>query len=150
MHHVISKNLQSDFAAMHRCVKSRQLQVAFARGFAAESSTLIPRYHKILILCISSMVLFFVQGITFGEKLKLLLSQTLKIYWASKFTEQGAASTFFDCIPVGQTPHGVQPPCMGWRSPPSPLPTGQNPTSNPRPHRPAGSGRRQPGTSPNY
>ena len=32
MHHVISKNLQSDFAAMHRCVKLRQSQVAFARG----------------------------------------------------------------------------------------------------------------------
>ena len=30
MHHVISKNLQSDFAAIHRCVKSRQSQVAFA------------------------------------------------------------------------------------------------------------------------
>ena len=59
MHHVISKNLQSDFAALHRCVKS---QVAFARGSAAESNTLIPRYHKILILCTRSMVLFFVQG----------------------------------------------------------------------------------------
>ena len=64
MHHVISKNLQSDFAAMHRCVKSRQSQVAFARGSAAESSALIPRYHKILILCINRMVLFFVQGST--------------------------------------------------------------------------------------
>ena len=62
MHHVISKTLQPDFAAMHRCVKSRQSQVAFARGSAAESSTLIPRYHKILILCISSMVLFFCPG----------------------------------------------------------------------------------------
>ena len=62
MHYVILKNLQSDFAAMHRCVKSRQSQVAFARGFAAESSSLIPRYHKILILCINRMVLFFVQG----------------------------------------------------------------------------------------
>ena len=41
---------------------------------------------------------------------------------------------------VRQTPHGVQPPCMGWRSPPSPVPTGQNPTSSPRPNRP-GSGR---------
>ena len=59
MNHVISKSLQSDFAVMHRCVKSRQSQVAFARGSAAESSALIPRYHKILILCISSMVLFF-------------------------------------------------------------------------------------------
>ena len=62
MHHVISKNLQSDFAAMHRCVKSRQSQVAFARCSAAEWSTLMPQYHKILTLCISSMVLFFVQG----------------------------------------------------------------------------------------
>ena len=43
-----------------RCIDAwRQLQVAIARGSAAESSTLIPRYHKILILCISSMVLFF-------------------------------------------------------------------------------------------
>ena len=58
MHHLILKNLQSDFAAMHRCVKSRQTQVTFARGSAAESSTLIPRYHKSLILCISSVVLF--------------------------------------------------------------------------------------------
>ena len=55
---VMSKNLQSDFTAMHRCVKSWQSQVAFARGSAAESSTLIPRYHEIMILCISSMVLF--------------------------------------------------------------------------------------------
>ena len=39
--------------------------------------------------------------------------------------------------------------CMGWRIAPSPVPTGQNPTSSPRPHRP-GSGRRQPGTSPNH
>ena len=39
--------------------------------------------------------------------------------------------------------------CMGWRSPPSPVQTGQNPTSSPRPHRP-GSVRRQPGTSPNH
>ena len=63
MHQVISKNLQSDFATMHRCMKSRQLQVGFAHDSAAESSTLIPRYQKILILCISSMVLFFfVQG----------------------------------------------------------------------------------------
>ena len=30
MHHVTSKNLQSAFAVMHRCVKSRQVQVAFA------------------------------------------------------------------------------------------------------------------------
>ena len=59
MHHVISKKLQSDTTAMHRCVKSQQSQVAFARGSAAESSTVGPRYHKILILCISSMVLFF-------------------------------------------------------------------------------------------
>ena len=59
MHHVISKNLRSDFAAMHRCVKSRQSQVAFTRGSAAESSSMIPRYHKILILCIKGMVLFF-------------------------------------------------------------------------------------------
>ena len=58
MHHVISKNLQCDFAAMQRCVKSRQSHVAFARGFAAKSNTLIPRYHNILILCIRSMVLF--------------------------------------------------------------------------------------------
>ena len=58
MHHVISKNLWSDFAVMHGCVKSRQSQVAFARGSAAESSSMIPRYHKILILCINSMVLF--------------------------------------------------------------------------------------------
>ena len=57
MHHVISKNLRSNFAAMHRCEKSRQSQVAFARGSTAESSTGISRYHKILILCISSMVL---------------------------------------------------------------------------------------------
>ena len=59
MDHVISKNLRSDFAAMHRCVKSRQSQVAFACGSATESSTVIPQYHKILILCISSMVFFF-------------------------------------------------------------------------------------------
>ena len=38
MHHVISKNLQSDFVAMHRGMKSRQSQVAFARGSGAESS----------------------------------------------------------------------------------------------------------------
>ena len=44
---------------MQRCVKSRQSQVAFARGSAAESSPLIHRYHNILILCISCMVLFF-------------------------------------------------------------------------------------------
>ena len=62
MHQVMSKNLQSDFATMHRSMKSRELQVGFAHDSAAESSTLIPRYHKILILCISSMVLFFVQG----------------------------------------------------------------------------------------
>ena len=62
MHQVISKNLQSDFATMHRCMKSRQLQVGFAHDSAAESSTLIPRYHKTLILCISSMVLFFCPG----------------------------------------------------------------------------------------
>ena len=67
MHQVISKILRSDFTAMHQCVTSRQSQVALARGSAAESSTLIPRYHKILILCISSMVLFFVQG---GRSLK--------------------------------------------------------------------------------
>ena len=59
MHHVISKSLRPDFAAMHRCVKSRQLQAAFARGSAAESSSMIPRYHKILILCINS---FFIQS----------------------------------------------------------------------------------------
>ena len=41
-----------------RCMKSRQLQVGFAHDSAAESSTLIPQYHQILILCISSMVLF--------------------------------------------------------------------------------------------
>ena len=63
MHQLISKNLQSDFATMHRCMKLRQLQVGFAHDSAAESSTLIPRYHKILILCISRLVLFFfVQG----------------------------------------------------------------------------------------
>ena len=77
MHHAISKNLQSDFAAMHRCVKSRQSQVAFARGFAAVSSALIPRYHKILILCINRMVLFFVQGSTTLAK---------KIVTVEKFT----------------------------------------------------------------
>ena len=65
MHHVISKNVQSDFSAMHRCVKSRQSQVAFARGFAAESSTLIPQYHKILILCINRMVLFLSRVVVF-------------------------------------------------------------------------------------
>ena len=37
---------------------------------------------------------------------------------------------------VRQTPHGVQPPCMGWCSPPSPVPTGQNPTTSPHPHLP--------------
>ena len=46
--------------------------VAFAHGSAAESSTLIPRYHKILILCIKSMVLFFVQGSTLQTKLQLV------------------------------------------------------------------------------
>ena len=50
-------------AAMHWCVKSRQSQVAFAHGSAAESSAVIPRYQRILILFNSSMVLFFfVQG----------------------------------------------------------------------------------------
>ena len=58
MHHMITKNLQSEFPAMHRCEKSQQSQVPFARGSAAESSTLIPRYHKILILYINSMVLY--------------------------------------------------------------------------------------------
>ena len=33
MHHVISKNLRSDFTAMHRCVKSRQSEVAFRSRF---------------------------------------------------------------------------------------------------------------------
>ena len=76
MNHVISKNLEPDFTAVHRCVKSRKSQVAFARGFAAESSALIPRYHKILILCISSMVLFFVQGSTQQEpKSQVVISQ---------------------------------------------------------------------------
>ena len=35
MHHVISKNIQSEFATMHGCVKSRQLQVMFTFGFDA-------------------------------------------------------------------------------------------------------------------
>ena len=56
--YVKSQNLPSDFEAMKRCVKSRQLQVAFARVFAAESISLIPWYHKILINDGS----FFVQG----------------------------------------------------------------------------------------
>ena len=71
MHHVVSKNLRPDFAAMHRCVKSRQSQVAFASGSAAESSSMIPRYHKILILCINSLhgsfFFFFVQGCIFSS-----------------------------------------------------------------------------------
>ena len=46
VHRVITKILRSDFAAMHRCVKS---EVAFAGDSAAESSTVIPWYHKILI-----------------------------------------------------------------------------------------------------
>ena len=33
-------------------------------------------------------------------------------------------------------------PCMGWRSSPSPVPTGQNPTTSPRPHRPGSALRR--------
>ena len=77
MHHVMSKNLRTGFAAMHRCVKSWQSQVAFARGPAAESSTLIPRYHKILILCICRMgfFFFFVQGsiIVAGHHITVLM-----------------------------------------------------------------------------
>ena len=34
MHHVVLKNLRSDFAAMHPCVKSRQSQVREPRSFA--------------------------------------------------------------------------------------------------------------------
>ena len=71
MHHVISKNLRPNFAAMHQCVKSRQPQVAFARGSAAESSSMIPRYHNTLILCIKSMVLFFVQGSSKRKKFEI-------------------------------------------------------------------------------
>ena len=83
MHHVISKNLRSDFAAMHRCVKSRQSQVAFARGSAAESSSMIPRYHKILILCINSMVLFFfVRGSTRFATLSSMFCIHLMRFWA--------------------------------------------------------------------
>ena len=67
MHQVILKNLQSDFATMHRYMKSWQLQVGFAHDSAAESSTLIPRYHKVLILCISSMVLFFLSRVVDGR-----------------------------------------------------------------------------------
>ena len=40
-----------------RCDASMREAAAdtFTRGSAAQSSTVIPRYHKILILCISSM-----------------------------------------------------------------------------------------------
>ena len=54
MHHVISKNLRPDFAAMHRCVKSRQSEVAFARGFAAES--------RFWFYASTAWFFFFVQG----------------------------------------------------------------------------------------
>ena len=37
MHHVISKNLQSDFAAIHRCVKSRQWQLPLPQLHAPAS-----------------------------------------------------------------------------------------------------------------
>ena len=56
MYRVILKNLQFDFATIHRCVKS---QVTYARGSAAESSTLIPQYHKILIYASAAWFFFF-------------------------------------------------------------------------------------------
>ena len=62
MDHVISKNLRPDFAAMQRCVKSPESQVAFARGSAAESSSMILWYHKILIYASTAWFLFFVHG----------------------------------------------------------------------------------------
>ena len=52
-----SCDIQESAAWFRRDASMRE--VAFARCSAAESSTVIPRYHKILILCISSMVLLF-------------------------------------------------------------------------------------------
>ena len=51
MHPAISKNLEPHFAAMNRCtiLKSRQAQIPFARSFAVEPSTVIPRCHKNLL-----------------------------------------------------------------------------------------------------
>ena len=50
-------------AAIHWGVKSRQSQVAFARGSTAESSTPIPRYHKILIY--ASVAWFFLSRVVY-------------------------------------------------------------------------------------
>ena len=47
---------------MQRCMKSRQLQVVFTRGSVAESNSLIPLYHKILIY--DNSFFFFGQGST--------------------------------------------------------------------------------------
>ena len=61
---------------------------------AAESSTLIPRYHKILMLCISSMVLFA----KLGERPAILDSHSDKVL--KDFTDQKRDEKMYKKVPI--------------------------------------------------